>query len=252
MKVNPNFKKIAIRAAKEAGSVLMKNFKEIDSFSLKKDNSIVSNIDYSAEKMIVNLVKRNFPSHDIFSEEVGGKFSEGYSWIIDALDGTTNYISRVPVFSVSIALFCNKEPILAAIYNPVLKDLYFSEKEQGFFINGKKPRKRLRDSILVLSKGKGKNNIIKMAEILKRSVGSFRTFRVYGSSALDLCSVASGMVEGFVLPGADLWDVAAGVLMVRETGGSVIDFKGKEWSLKSKDLIASNSKKNSKKFLSFI
>jgi len=251
MKVNNDFKKTAIRAAREAGSVLMKNLGNMNSFSLKRDKSIVSKIDYSTEKRIIDLLKSKFPSHDIFSEESGGDMGKGYAWIVDALDGTTNYIARVPVFAVSVALFYNKEPVLGVIYNSVLKELYLSEKGGGFWVNGKKPKKRLfsSDSVLVLGKGKGKKNIEKMAKILKNSIYDFRAFRIFACSALDLCKVADSKIKGFVLPGANFWDVAAGVLMVREAGGCVIDFQGKDWNIESKDLIAFRSSRESKSFL---
>ena len=181
MKVNNNFKKVAIKAAKKAGDFLIKNFDSYHKFSLKKDKSIFSKIDLEAEKKIMSLIKKNFPSHNIFAEESGGKIEKEHTWVIDALDGTTNYVSSVPVFSVSIALFCKKEPVLAAIYNPSTKKLFFSEKGKGFFVNNKKINKKaFSDNVLVLNKGKGEKNLIKMAEILRRSAGSFRTFRVLG------------------------------------------------------------------------
>lgn len=250
MKVNPVFKKIIIRATKEAGSILMERFDRINSFSLKKDNTLVSVVDNLAEERIISLINKNFPSHNIFGEEKSGKISGGYFWVVDALDGTTNYLSRIPVFSVSIALFYNKEPVLAAIYSPILKDLYFSEKGEGFFVNGKKVKnKKAPDSILALAKGKGRSNFLKLTETFKKSAEKFRTVRFFGSSALDLCNVAASRADVFVSPGADFWDVAAGVLMVREAGGSAIDFSGRDWSLKSKNIIASLSRKKTKLFL---
>jgi len=253
--ISAKIRKTATEAAKKAGFLLMEKFNGNNSFSLKKNNTIVSGVDALAESAIISLIKSNFPSHSIFSEEAGGAVTNDYLWIIDPLDGTTNYISGVPVFSVSIALLYDKEPIFGVIYNPVVKRLYVSEKGKGFYVNGKKATikdKPFPDSILLLGKGVAEENSnLKMAKILRNSIElKFpRTHRIFGSSALDLCSIASMRASIFVSPGANSWDVAAGVLMVKEAGGSVFDFNGKEWSLESENLIASNREENCKLFL---
>jgi len=246
MKINPNFKKIAIKSAEEAGKILEKHFKKAVKFSYKKDWSVVSDVDLKAEKTIIKLIEKNFPSHNILAEEKGGKLKNGYSWIIDPLDGTTNYLSSFSFFSVAIALFYNKELILGTVFNPMTKELYFAEKGKGAYLNGKRIKvgKKQIPSIVVLGKGRAKKDFIKLHKILGRIIGKYRAFRLWGCTSLDLCYIASGRIDGYINPGSKIWDFAAGVLIVKEAGGKVTDFSGKEWDFKTRNLVASNKKIN--------
>jgi myo-inositol-1(or 4)-monophosphatase len=112
MRVNPKFKKIAVFAAKEAGKIIEKNFRKINKIYFKSDLTPVTDVDLKADKIISTIIKKNFPSHDILSEETGGKIGKKYTWVIDPLDGTTNYIAGISFFAVSLALIKNREPIL--------------------------------------------------------------------------------------------------------------------------------------------
>lgn len=248
MKINPDFKKIVVKAVKEAGRVLEKNFGRTIRVYLKKDRSLVSKIDVGIERTIVKLIKKNFPLHNILSEEGGGRLGKGYNWIIDPLDGTTNYISRVPFFSTSISLFFNKTPVLAVVFNPLNKELYFAQRGKGSYLNGERIRigreRILSESTITFGKGRPKENLIKLHKILRKTIGQYRTFRVLGCTSLELCYVASGRLNGHINIGSRFWDYAAGALIVKEAGGQVTDFKGNEWRIESKNIVASNKKTN--------
>jgi len=248
MKINPNFKKIAVKAVKEAGKIIEKKFKGPNRVSYKKDSSVVTNIDFEAEKTIIKLIKKNFPSHNILAEEIGGRVGENYTWIIDPLDGTTNYISRMPFFSTSIALFYRRKPILGIIFNPISKEFYFAEKGRGAYLNGKRikiGRKRiLLKSVLALGRGRAREDFIKLQKVLEKAIGKCHTFRIWGSTSLGLCYVASGRIDGYIDVGSKPWDYAAGILIVKEAGGRVTDFRGKEWEIKTKNVVASNKEIN--------
>lgn len=248
MKINPDFKKIAIKAAREGGKIIAENFGKLTKVSYKKDLSLVTKIDSEVEKTVVKLIKKKFPSHNILVEEEGGRLGKGYNWIIDPLDGTTNYISRVPFFSTSISLFFNKTPVLAVVFNPLNKELYFAQRGKGSYLNGERIRigreRILSESTITFGKGRPKENLIKLHKILRKTIGQYRTFRVFGCTSLELCYVASGRLNGHINIGSKPWDYAAGALIVKEAGGQVTDFKGNEWRIESKNIVASNKKTN--------
>jgi len=248
MKINPNFKKIAIEAAKEAGKVLERDFRKPIKVFYKKDLSLITDMDIRTEKAIIKLIKKNFPSHNILAEEMGGKIGENYTWIIDSLDGTTNYVSKMPFFSTSIALFYKRKPILSIVFNPIGKELYFAERGKGAYLNGKTikigKKRILPKSVLALGKGRTKEDFIKLQKILEKATGKCRTFRIWGCTSLELCYIASGRIDGYINVGSKPWDYAAGVLIIKEAGGRVTDFKGREWEIKTKNVVASNKEIN--------
>lgn len=246
MKINPDFKKVAVQAVEEAGKILEKNFRGPLKTSLKKDSSLVTGVDLAAEKVIIKLIKKNFPSHDILSEEAGGVIGGKYTWVIDPLDGTTNYTKNFPFFASSIALLDGKNPILGIILNPITQELYFAEKGGGSFLNGKKIKISrsaiLSRSVILLNKGREKKDFIKFHKILGRVGRLCRTFRFWGASSLELCYVASGRIDGFIDTGSSPWDFAAGVLIIKEAGGKVTDFNGEDWQPETKNIVATNGK----------
>lgn len=246
MTVNPNFKKVAIQAAEEGGRALKKYFRKPIKVSLKKDLSLVTGVDFEAEKAIIKLIKKNFPLHDILAEETGGKIGGEYTWLIDPLDGTTNYTKKFPFFSTSIALLYKQNPILSVIFNPISQELYFAEKGKGSFLNGKRirvgERQALSKAIVLFNKGRAKEDFIKFHKTLKRVGGLCRSFRFWGSLSLELCCVASGRIDGHIDVGSKPWDLAAGVLIVQEAGGRVTNFKGEKYTIQDQYIIASNGK----------
>lgn len=246
MKINPNFKKVALRAVKEASTVLRKKFKKQIQISSKKDRSLVTDVDLKAEKAIIKLIKKNFPSHSILSEEIGGKIGEKYTWVIDSLDGTTNYTRSIPFFSISIALLCQRNPILGVVFNPINKELYFAEKGKGAFLNGKRlkggQQKILSKAIISFNKYRAKEDFKKLHRIIGITGGKCATFRILGSVALALCYLAAGKVDALFGIGNSPWDFAAGALIIKEAGGKVTNLEGKDWQINEKNIIAANEK----------
>ncbi len=246
MKINPDFKKVALQAVRAAGKILEKNFKKNYKVSFKKDLSLISDIDLKVEQLIIKLIKDNFPSHNILSEESGGKIGKEYTWIIDALDGTTNYTKKFPFFSVSLALLYNKKPVLGVVFNPLSKELFFAENGMGSFLNGRRIRissqKDLVRSVILVSKGMRKEDFIGFHKMLGKLGKICGMFRKWGSASLELCYVATGRTDGFIDVGSKLWDLAAGFLIVKEAEGIVTNFKGEGWQINTKSTIAANKK----------
>ncbi|MFH1667415.1 MAG: inositol monophosphatase family protein [Candidatus Komeilibacteria bacterium] len=245
---------LAKQLAKKAGDKLLKDFKNFkrSETAFKKNHEAVTKYDKQAEKIILDGIKRYFPNDAILSEEAGAnnKKSE-YLWAIDPLDGTHNFVMNVPVFSVSIGLFHSKDMKTknmnikeATIYWPRMGNMYTASLGKGSFINGKKINvsklTKTKDAQIVYCYGKLKSHKMKAAryysELVSRQIGA----RQIGSSAIELSLLASGYVDSMIVPGANMWDVAAGVLIVREAGGKVTDADGKEWRYGSKDMAASN------------
>ena len=246
-------KKTAIKAAKEAGDFLNKNFTKIGrkNIFIKNAHEVVSKVDLGAEKIILKIIRSKFPQHNIFSEEIGKiNHNSDYLWAIDPLDGSTNYLLHNPFYSVSITLIKNGEPLLGVIYAPFLKRMFVAEKGKGAFLNGKRikvsTKTKLNKSFLTFCHGH-------QPKQLKRAIKIFQTFKLkglemrqFGSAALECAWVASGITDNIMIPGTNLYDIAAGILLVREAGGKVTDFRGKNWDIKSKDMLCSNGKIHNK------
>jgi len=243
------YKKIAIRAALTAGDYLLKNFyhNHRDRATFKTKHEIATRTDLGAEKIILGLIKKYFPEHQVLSEESGkNQKKSSYLWVIDPLDGTTNYSMQNPIFSTSIGLFYKNEIILGVVYAPLLGELFVAEKDKRATLNGKKihvsKTSNFHKSLLTFCHGHREKDI-------KRAIKAYNFFKLkgfdtrqLGSAALEMCFVAAGRTESIMIPGAHPWDVAAGTLIVREAGGKVTDFQGKDWNLKSSDILASNGK----------
>ncbi len=242
-------KQTAIKAAKAAGKLLLEKFKKLDrrTVKFKSKHEILSSLDLEAEKIILEIIKKKYPNHHILSEESGeiGPKSD-YLWIIDPLDGTTNYSMGNPLFSVSIGLAYKNETILGVVYAPYLKELYVAEKDKGAFLNGENIKVSQRDKLLkaliTFCHGHKEKDIKRVVKLYEKFKLSGFDMRQLGSAGLELAFVARGSTEAIMIPGAHLWDVGAGTLLVREAGGKVTDFKGKEWNLKSEDMLASNGR----------
>ena len=241
-------KQLAIKVAKAAGEELKKLFysRRVKTVA-KSKHEIVTTADLLAEKIIIKEIKKTFPNHKILSEESGlTENTSDYLWIIDPLDGTTNFFMHNPIFSVAIALLYKKETILAVTYAPIIDELYVAEKGNGVTVNNKKikaaTRNKLSESYLTFCHGNKDENINKAISIYKTLKKEGRDFRQLGSAAIELAYVARGITDCILIPGALSWDVAGGILMVREAGGKVTDFKNKKWTLDSKDMLASNGK----------
>lgn len=239
-------KDVAVQAVKEAGEVLVENFGRISQISVKEKGDLVTNADLEAEKRIVDLVRKNYPRHTILSEESKKLKGESeYRWIVDPLDGTHNYVRGIDIFGVSIALQYRGEVILGVVYIPLREQLYFAQKGEGSYLNGRRIRvsqTKLDDAYLVhdsdirLDKG----------EVMLKNLGKLthKTFnlRILGSSAVSLSFLAEGKVDIAIDYYDKSWDFSGGALIVEEAGGKVTDMQGKRWNPESIGYVASNGK----------
>jgi myo-inositol-1(or 4)-monophosphatase len=233
--------------ARDAGQLLLAHFRDDHQISKKGRIDLVTEMDVRAEKLIVDQIRLRFPDHEILAEELGSHAGNGpYKWIIDPLDGTTNYAHGYRFFSVSIAIEWEKELILGVVYDPVTEELFSATKGQGATLNNHpihvSDENQLIDSLLVTGFSYDQEEIKKNLEYFNRMILHSRAIRRDGSAALDLCYVACGRFEGFWEVSLKPWDVAAGRLIVEEAGGTVTNFRGSPSTIYRPELLASNGK----------
>lgn len=250
-----NYKTIAIKAAKEAGEILKNEFGGVLNIKAKDRHDIVSGADYRSEKKIVEIIKKSFPFHAIVAEESGeiGKkanyvwyIDRDYTWYIDPLDGTSNFITGNPYFSVSIALTHKNKVVLGVVYNPILDELYLAEKGQGARLNGKKmtvsTKSNIKNAILASAYSSKESDIKKGLRTIEKLALNSRKVVINFSPALDLCGIANGRLDGLVDNGTTPEDHAAGSLIVTEAGGKITNYLSKEWDVTKIGIIAANNK----------
>jgi myo-inositol-1(or 4)-monophosphatase len=241
---------IAIRAARAAGDIIVRNMDRIDRLKVvsKRNNDFVTEVDQKAEEAIIDIIKTAFPDHGFLAEESGVKNADAeYQWIIDPLDGTTNFLHSVPQFAVSIALKHKDKLEAAVIYDPVSQEMFTAAKGEGAQLNNKKIRvtshKGIGGSLLCTGfPYHDQSYLDTYIETLKALMGPAAGIRRPGSAALDLAWLAAGRYDGFWEFNLNAWDIAAGILIVREAGGLITDLHGKEDYLKSGDIIAAAPK----------
>ncbi len=234
---------VAMSVAKEAGALLLKYFGRVE-VSYKEDRSIVTEADIKAEELIRSRIRERFPDHAIVGEEMGGEgLGSLYVWSIDPLDGTTNFVVRNPFFAVSIALTYQAEPLLGVVYYPFADELFRAVKGGGAHLNDSSisvSMRNLDSSVLTFCNNRDVDSVNRMVEIFGRLKPVNNKFRQMGAGSLELSYVACARVEAFMMVGVNPWDVAAGAVLVKEAGGMVTDFEGKEYDLNSKDILATN------------
>ena len=237
---------LATQSALEAGKVLLGYFGKIDKYELKSPKSVLTEADTAAEELIINKIKSVYPDHGFLAEESGRTNNNSeYIWIIDPLDGTTNFAHAYPFFSISIALEINGVLELGVVYDPIKNELFHAETGKGSYLNDQKINisnvDSLEGSLLVTGFVHEQDWMItKNLQYLERFIYKSQAFRRDGSAALDLCYVACGRFDGFWEMGLNPWDTAAGVLMVKEAGGKVTEFSGNDFKLESLEILASN------------
>ncbi len=245
----------AMSYALEAGEQIVSRMKEPYDIQDKVNRSdLVTEVDLHSERLIRGRIVRDYPDHWILSEETDGAGDAfermkrpvpGYGWIVDPIDGTINFVQGIPHFAVSIGIMKDGELLHGVVYNPVSRELYRATLGQGAYRNGERLRVSTEDAIgnAVLATGfqasDWRPDSVTERQI-KRTVGVSRNVRVLGAASLDLCLVASGALTGFWHDGLHPWDVAAGVLIVREAGGEATDASGKPYELSDRRLFASN------------
>lgn len=239
-------KKVGLAAVQAAGDYAAKKyfvFKRSEAM-LKQRKEIVTKVDLGSEKIIISAIKKNFPHANILSEESGEQNGDsGYLWVIDPIDGTTNFTIHNPLWAVSVGVFYNNEPIAGFIYAPVIKEMFTAYSGKGAFLNNKKIKisNAIKQKTIHTFCHGGRDIDISLAvDYYAKQKRSGLDCRQFGSASVDMAYVAAGRTESIVIPGAHSWDVAAGVLLVREAGGIVTDFSGKGWNLKSENIIGAN------------
>jgi myo-inositol-1(or 4)-monophosphatase len=240
---------IAVRAALGAGNVIIRNLGKLDTLTVhsKSRNDFVSEVDTQAERVIIHILRKAYPDHGILAEESGHHDGDDFQWIIDPLDGTTNFLHGFPQFAVSIALRHKGRLEQGVIYDPLRQELFTATRGAGAKMNDRRirvtDRKYLEGSLL------GTGFPFKSQQHLDTYLDMFRALfpetagiRRAGSAALDLAYVASGRLDGFWEIGLNIWDMAAGVLLIQEAGGLSGDFTGGHDFLKNGNLVAGNPK----------
>ncbi len=245
--MNPTLK-VAIGAARAAGNIILRHHNQIDRLTItnKDTHDFVSEVDKLAEKAIIAQIQKFFPRHSILGEESGEILGDNSKqWVIDPLDGTTNFLHGFPQYSVSIALLEDSIPTQAVVYDPFKDEMFVAGKGKGAFLN---------DSRMRISKTKGWESTLigtgfpfKQPEHLDCYLATFKAvhpltsgIRRAGSAALDLAYLAAGRLDGFWEIGLSKWDIAAGVLLVQEAGGFISDFSGGKQFLATGNVVAGN------------
>jgi myo-inositol-1(or 4)-monophosphatase len=241
---------IAVKAAREAGRIINRASQDVGSISVqtKNYNDFVSEVDRSAEQAIIDILKDAYPDHGFWGEESGHDNHEADNiWIIDPLDGTTNFLHGFPQYCISIALQQKRVLTQAVIYDPVHNDLFTATKGRGAFLNDKRirvtNRSKLQDSLIATGfPFRDFTHLDTYLGMLKDMIKKTTGIRRPGSAALDLAYVAVGWVDGFFEINLSAWDIAAGGLIVQEAGGIVGDFEGNESWLETGNIVAGNPK----------
>lgn len=240
---------IAVRAARSAGDLISRFSGEIDKIHIdqKGKNDFASEVDRLAEREIIQIIRKAFPNHAILAEESGAHEGNDYVWVIDPLDGTTNFLHGFPQYAVSIALKIKGRIELGVVYDPLRDELFTATRGGGAMLNNR----RLRVSKQASLKGAllGTGFPFRSEKHVDAYLKMFRAFctetagiRRPGAAALDLAYLAAGRIDGFWEIGLHEWDMAAGVLLILEAGGVVTDFSFKDNYLTSGNLIAANPK----------
>jgi myo-inositol-1(or 4)-monophosphatase len=246
MKKDDRYLQVAIAAAKDAGRVQMLHFGHSHHVEYKGDIDPVTIVDKLCEETIVQQITAVFPDHDLLTEESPfERKGSPWKWVVDPLDGTTNYLHGYPCFCVSIGLEVEGEVKLGVVYNPVLDELFHAERGEGAFLNGNPISVSREDGLdrSFLCTG-FPYDVREYADFYLRYFRQFiiRSFAIRrpGSAAIDLSYLAAGRFDGFWELKLHPWDVAAGSLIVTEAGGKITDFKGKPFDVYSEEMLASN------------
>ena len=250
IKDQDKMRQTAVMSALAAGGELFKRYGKYNrrEQKFKSAHEIVTPADLAAEKIILAKIRKDFPTHEILSEEAGrlkktARTDTDFLWIIDPLDGTHNFSFHNPFWAVSIALAYKGEIILGVIFAPILNELYVAESGEGAWLNGRRLKvSDIKDgrALQAVCSGSHPTDIKFMTKYYGYQKLHSLDARQLGSAALELAYTAGGRLESIVIAGARSWDVAAGILLVREAGGTVTDFKNQPWNLKSKDMAADN------------
>lgn len=249
------FSDVAILAATLAGNRLLQNFRRhqstilgqkvrsVENRSLSKE--VTSSNDYEADKIIIDLISERCPNHNLLTEETGLiDHGSPYTWVIDPLDGSSNFLNLNPFFAVSVCLTYENTPITGVVFSPFLEEFAVARKGHGCTVNGQRisvsKTNEFANTYIVGCPGGEKHNR-RFAALEYALHSQIKDFRKIGSAAVECYMVAAGRVDAFTTLQISPWDVAAGILCVEEAGGKVTDFNGNPWNLEKTDLLVSNN-----------
>ncbi|MFP5505901.1 MAG: inositol-1-monophosphatase [Gammaproteobacteria bacterium] len=240
---------IATRAARAAGDLIVRSLDRVDQLSItsKDRNDYVSEVDRQAEDVIIRTLRKAYPQHAILAEESGSQGDGDFQWVIDPLDGTTNFLHGFPQFAVSIALLHKGRLEQGVVYDPLRQEMFTATRGAGAMLNNRRLRVSPRPGLggALLGTGfpyKVHDHLDAYLAMLKEFIKETAGVRRPGSAALDLAYVAAGRLDGFWEIGLNTWDLAAGALLIQEAGGIVGDFTGGPNFLKSGNIVAGNAK----------
>lgn len=238
---------IAIKTIKKSGHILLEYINKEKEIKLKGISNLVTQVDKLSEENILKSIEDNFPNHSILTEELGliNKNSE-YIWIVDPLDGTTNYAHNFPFFGISIALIRNEEILLGLIYDPIRDELFYAMKDEGAYLNERRIKvsetEKINDSLISFAfpyeLSLDEKNFLPFINFSSRTHGIRRT----GSAALEIAYVGCGRLDGFWAKKLKPWDIAAGIIIVEEAKGKVTDFSGNKINIYTDNILFSNGK----------
>jgi myo-inositol-1(or 4)-monophosphatase len=237
---------VAMEAAREAGKILKEYYGREKKIEFKGEIDLVTEVDKKSEKIIVEILKRHFPDHSILAEEGNNRQEASeYKWVIDPLDGTTNYAHNYPFFCVSIGLEKNGEMVGGVVYHPIWDELFVAEKGSGACLNGQKIRvssiDNLRRALITTGFPYDLNRVPPQAfDYFKNFINTSQAVRRDGSAAIDMCYLAMGKIDGFWEEALKPWDTAAGLIIIAEAGGKVTNFHSGSYSIYEKQILASN------------
>ena len=253
MKLNSANINVMVKACRKASKTLIRDFGEIENLqvSLKGPGDFVSASDKKVEKILIEELQKARPNYSILSEEIGEiNNDKSFRWIIDPIDGTSNFLHGIPHFAISIGLEHNKEIVSGIIYDPIKDEMFTAEKGNGSYINNQRmrvsSRSKLKDCMIFTGGPRyvSMDRELSLEEYKKISSKLPIPIRKLGSGSLDMAYVAAGRCDGFWSRDLNYWDIAAGIILIKEAGGFVTDFKGNNEYIQNKTLLATNSKIN--------
>ena len=251
MKLNSANINVMVKACRKASKTLIRDFGEIEKLqvSLKGPGDFVTASDKKVEKILIEELQKARPNYSILSEEIGEINNDvSFKWIIDPVDGTANFLHGIPHFAISIGLEHNKEIICGIIYDPIKDEMFAAEKGEGSYLNNQRmrvsSRSKLKDCIIFTGgpKRESKDRDLALKEHNSFSSKIHIPIRKLGSASLDMAYVAAGRCDGFWQRNLNYWDIAAGIIIVKEAGGFVTDFYGKNEYIQNKTILVNNSK----------
>ncbi|MCP4401090.1 MAG: inositol monophosphatase [bacterium] len=236
---------LAVEAARCGGAVISDNFTTTGDASVKPDGKgLVTDTDKATERVIIDTLQANSPYPIISEETAPDAHPPGRLWIIDPLDGTTNFARNIPLFAVSIALLQDQDVVLGVVLHPMTGECFYAEKGKGAYLNGQpikvSPKTDPASTVLFLNHGYRMDDKKRYTLLVDRFALGY-SLRTFGSTALEFAYLARGCAGGFICSGDEIWDYAAGIILVEEAGGRVTDWKGDHWDRRNAFIFASNS-----------